>query len=81
MTNPLPSPPSHLTTLATDMRELEPYNSFIYGSYYVYPDGSIHPTEDITIDELILDGHSDDYITTPLPHDNSGYPFIPGRYL
>jgi len=77
MTNPL----SHLITLEADMRELEPHNSSIYGSYYVYPNNEIYSTEDYTIDELILDGHSDDCITTPLPHDDSGYPYIPSEFL
>lgn len=51
------------------------------GDYYIFPDGSIHHAEDTTPDELILDGYSDDYIRTPLPHDESGYPFIPEEFL
>lgn len=45
--------------------------------YYVYPDGSIYSSEDYTLDELILSGHSDDCKLMPLPIDASGEPYIP----
>ena len=48
-----------------------------YGEYYVYPDGSCYSTEDYTLDELILEGHSDDCEIKPLPHDSEGNPYVP----
>ena len=68
-------------TLGAVMQILVKTDPSIYGTYYVYPDGSFWNAEDITPDELIFDGYSDDFITTPLPHDESGYPYIPGEFL
>ena len=52
----------------------------IYGDYYVYPNGDIYDVEDVTLEELINSGYSDDCIRTPLPHDNTGYPYLPVSY-
>ena len=70
-----------MPNLKSQMLSLSLSDPSVYGDYYVYPDGSIHDAEDITPDELILDGYSDDYERTPLPHDESGYPFIPVEFL
>ena len=69
-----------MTNLAAIMRAQALINPNVYGNYFVYPDGSIYDAEDYTIDELILDGHSDDCIETPLPHDQDGNPYVPGQF-
>jgi hypothetical protein len=50
------------------------------GFYYVYPDGSFYSADETTADELILNGHSDDFILVPLPLGKDGDPYIPDGF-